>query len=210
MPGRLGSEHQIVEEREQIQRQRGAREPEPVAVEVRQPQPPQRDAELVVLDALLDLRALAMVALHADGVAKEIAARLDTAPEVVAKWRRRFCEEGVERLKDRRARVARVVFPPQEVAQVKAVACELPSSEGVPLSRFSRAELHRLVIERGVTEASASTIARWLVLVGADLVHVGRDEGAAGPLGARPGALLPGLPDRDDAQPGEPRRPPRL
>jgi hypothetical protein len=30
------------------------------------------------------------------------------------------------------------------------------------LSRFSRAELHRLVIERGVTEASASTIARWL------------------------------------------------
>jgi len=30
------------------------------------------------------------------------------------------------------------------------------------LSRFSRAELHRLVIERGVTDASASTIARWL------------------------------------------------
>jgi hypothetical protein len=30
------------------------------------------------------------------------------------------------------------------------------------LSRFSRAELHRLVIERGVCEASASTIARWL------------------------------------------------
>jgi hypothetical protein len=32
----------------------------------------------------------------------------------------------------------------------------------VPLGRFSRAELHRLVIERGVTEASASTIWRWL------------------------------------------------
>jgi hypothetical protein len=61
-----------------------------------------------------------------------------------------------------RGRVARAVFPPQEVAQVKAVACELPRERGVPLSRFSRAELHRLVIERGVTEASASTIARWL------------------------------------------------
>jgi hypothetical protein len=48
------------------------------------------------------------------------------------------------------------------VAQVKAVACELPSELGVPISRFSRAELHRLVIERGVTEASAATIARWL------------------------------------------------
>ena len=45
---------------------------------------------------------------------------------------------------------------------MKAIACELPRRQGVPLSRFSRAELHRLVIERGVTEASASTIARWL------------------------------------------------
>jgi hypothetical protein len=48
------------------------------------------------------------------------------------------------------------------VAQVKAIACELPRDLGVPLSRFSRAELHRLVIERAVCDASASTIARWL------------------------------------------------
>jgi hypothetical protein len=61
-----------------------------------------------------------------------------------------------------RGRVARAVFPPQQVAQVKAIACELPREAGVPLSRFSRAELHRLVIERAVCEASASTIARWL------------------------------------------------
>jgi hypothetical protein len=45
---------------------------------------------------------------------------------------------------------------------VKAIACSLPRTQGVPLSRFSRAELHRLVVERGVCEASASTIARWL------------------------------------------------
>lgn len=45
---------------------------------------------------------------------------------------------------------------------MKAIACELPRTQGVPLSRFSRAELHRLVIERGVCEASASTVARWL------------------------------------------------
>jgi hypothetical protein len=45
---------------------------------------------------------------------------------------------------------------------VKAIACELPKDEGVPLSRFSRSELHRFVIERGVSEASASTIGRWL------------------------------------------------
>lgn len=61
-----------------------------------------------------------------------------------------------------RGRAARVVFPPEEVARVKAIACELPRAHGLPLSRFSRAELHRLVIERGFSEASASTIARWL------------------------------------------------
>jgi DDE superfamily endonuclease len=40
--------------------------------------------------------------------------------------------------------------------------CELPKDQGVPLSRFSRSELHRFVIERAVSEASASTIGRWL------------------------------------------------
>jgi hypothetical protein len=61
-----------------------------------------------------------------------------------------------------RGRVARAVSPPHEIAQVKAIACGLPRAQGVPLSRFSRAELHRLVVARGVSAASASTIARWL------------------------------------------------
>ncbi len=65
-------------------------------------------------------------------------------------------------LKIKRGRVDRVVFPPQEVAEVKVIACELPIDHDLPLSRFSRVELHRLVVERGVTEASASTIWRWL------------------------------------------------
>jgi hypothetical protein len=61
-----------------------------------------------------------------------------------------------------RGSVARAVFPPEEVAQVKAIACELPRDQGVPLSRFSRTELHRFVVERAVSQASASTIGRWL------------------------------------------------
>ncbi len=62
----------------------------------------------------------------------------------------------------KRGRVARAVFPPEEVAQVKAVACELPKAHGLPLSRFSRSELHRFVVEQAISEASASTIGRWL------------------------------------------------
>jgi hypothetical protein len=65
-------------------------------------------------------------------------------------------------LRTSRARVARAVFPPEQVAEVKAIACELPATHGLPLSRFTRTELHRLVVERGVTDASASTIWRWL------------------------------------------------
>jgi hypothetical protein len=61
-----------------------------------------------------------------------------------------------------RGRVARAVFPPEEVAQVKAIACELPKTHGVALSRFSRSELHRFVVEQAISEASASTIGRWL------------------------------------------------
>jgi hypothetical protein len=65
-------------------------------------------------------------------------------------------------LRTTRGRVDRVVFPPQDVAQVKAVACELPKQLGLPLSRLSRSEIHRFVIEQAVSEASASTIGRWL------------------------------------------------
>ncbi|HEX5247084.1 MAG TPA: transposase [Gaiellaceae bacterium] len=38
----------------------------------------------------------------------------------------------------------------------------MPKTHGLPLGRFSRTELHRLVIERGLSDASASTIWRWL------------------------------------------------
>ena len=61
-----------------------------------------------------------------------------------------------------RGRATRAVFPPEEVAQVRAIACELPKDRGLPLSRFSRSEIHRFVIERGLCDASASTIGRWL------------------------------------------------
>jgi hypothetical protein len=61
----------------------------------------------------------------------------------------------------KRGQVDRVVFPPEQVAAVTAVACE-PPSEDCPLSRRSGADIHRLVSERGICEASESTILRWL------------------------------------------------
>ena len=49
------------------------------------------------------------------------------------------------------------------VVEVKALACELPATRGVPLSRWSCAELAREVTARGlVGEISGTTIWRWL------------------------------------------------
>lgn len=62
-----------------------------------------------------------------------------------------------------RGRVGRGVFPPAQVAEVKALACELPAERGVALSRWSSAELAREAVARGiVAEVAAVTIWRWL------------------------------------------------
>jgi hypothetical protein len=46
---------------------------------------------------------------------------------------------------------------------VKALACELPSRLGIPVSRFSREDLKRLVVEQGIVATiSGITIWRWL------------------------------------------------
>lgn len=91
-----------------------------------------------------------------------IAERLDCTPECVGKWRRRFGSGRLEGLTDLKRAGRPRRSPPEQVAEVKAIACELPATHGLPLGRFTRTELHRLVIERGVTDASATTIWRWL------------------------------------------------
>jgi hypothetical protein len=49
----------------------------------------------------------------AEGIAdKEIAVRCDCHPQVVSKWRRRFCEQGIEGLKDRPRAGRPRRFPP--------------------------------------------------------------------------------------------------
>lgn len=55
------------------------------------------------------------------------------------------------------------VFPPEVRAQVTALACSLPRQEGVPLSRWSRADLaRRVAASPGLPPVSPSTVGRWL------------------------------------------------
>lgn len=58
---------------------------------------------------------------------------------------------------------APLFFPPQLVVEVKAIACELPATHDVPLSRFSVRELAREAVLRDLTPSlSSSTVQRWL------------------------------------------------
>jgi hypothetical protein len=61
------------------------------------------------------------------------------------------------------ARVVPGFFPPELVIQVKALACELPATYGVPLSRWHIPDIARQVCQAGlVATISGSTIWRWL------------------------------------------------
>jgi hypothetical protein len=55
------------------------------------------------------------------------------------------------------------LFSPELVVQVKALACELPATQGLPLSRWSTTDLAQYVSRSGlVAQISGSTIWRWL------------------------------------------------
>ena len=109
------------------------------------------------------LRARIVLA-AADGATNTaIAARHGVHVDTVRKWRRRFWQRRLEGLADLERPGRPPVFTPVQQAQVKALACELPADRGVPLSRWSAAELAGEAVTAGIVEnISGSTVARWL------------------------------------------------
>lgn len=62
-----------------------------------------------------------------------------------------------------RARADPRFFPPEVVVQVKALACELPATLGLPLSRLSTADIVREARRSGIVATiSDKTVWRWL------------------------------------------------
>jgi transposase len=106
-----------------------------------------------------------IVLMAADGLANNvIAARLDTSPQVVHRWRKRFCDKGLAGLGDNPRSGRPVTFGSSVAVEVKQLACELPAISSVPLSRWSCIELARELVGRGVVAAiSAATV--WRILV---------------------------------------------
>ncbi len=93
----------------------------------------------------------------------EIAARVGVCVDVVSKWRKRFCQEGLAGLVDRPRSGRPRRFGSEIVAGIKAMACEPPEQRDVPLSRWSSAELAEQAVAEGLVPAiSSSTVRRWL------------------------------------------------
>ena len=92
-----------------------------------------------------------------------IARKLGLAPNTAGKWRKRFYKEGVDGLRDRKRPGRPRAFPAAVVAAAKAIACELPATRGVPLGRWSLAELRTELLATGlVGDVSTTTLWRWL------------------------------------------------
>jgi len=92
-----------------------------------------------------------------------IAAELGMHIDTVRKWRRRFAQHGLDGLKDRPRSGRPAHFTPVQVAQVKALACTPPGDTGVPLARWSSAELASEAIAEGLVDhISPATVRRWL------------------------------------------------
>ena len=93
----------------------------------------------------------------------KIARRHGVTVDTVRCWRGRYAAEGLAGLADRPRSGRPPRFTPVQVAEVKALACQLPAETGVPLSRWSCPELAGEVVARGIAPAiSASTIRRIL------------------------------------------------
>jgi transposase len=105
-----------------------------------------------------------IVLLAADGLQNvDIAARVGVCVDAVSRWRKRFCEEGIDGLADRPRSGRPRRFGSDVVAGIKALACEPPEKRAVPLSRWSSADLAAQAVEEGLVSAiSSSTVRRWL------------------------------------------------
>jgi hypothetical protein len=66
---------------------------------------------------------------------------LGVCDDTVRKWRRRFCQDGLDGLRDRPRTGRPRRFSATVVAEVKALACELPANCDVPLAKWSCPDL---------------------------------------------------------------------
>lgn len=92
-------------------------------------------------------------------IARDLGVHLDT----VRKWRRRYCADGLDGLRDRPRPGRPHGFTALEVASVRALACSEPADHELPLTRWSVTELAAQATAQGlIRPVRVTTMRRWL------------------------------------------------
>jgi len=110
-----------------------------------------------------------MILLAAAGTGvRETARQLGVWPKTVRHWHRRWRTAAAatpvaQRLADAPRPGAPASFTPEQICAIVALACEQPAEESdLPLSHWSRSELARCAVERGIVERiSNSSVGRF-------------------------------------------------
>ena len=106
-------------------------------------------------------KVVLLAAEHSDWTNEQIAAEVGCSEKTVRSWRARWYTE--PSLADRPRSGRPRVFSPEVRAQATAVACSRPQAEGVPLARWSYAEIAQRLVSLGLVACLApSTLWRWL------------------------------------------------
>lgn len=99
---------------------------------------------------------------------RETARQLGVWPKTVRHWRRRWRAAAetapvAQRLADAPRPGAPATFTPEQICAIVALACEKPAEESDrPLSHWSRSELARCAVERGIVDRiSNSSVGRF-------------------------------------------------
>src|SRR6478736_5268212 len=117
-----------------------------------------------------------MILLAAAGTGvRDIARQLGVWPKTVRHWQRRWRSAPVPSAKNGDAAIAQrladaprpgapATFTPEQICAIVALACEQPAAASdLPLSHWSRSELARCAVERGIIERiSRSSVGRFL------------------------------------------------
>jgi transposase len=116
---------------------------------------------------LVERAQLVLLASAGTGV-RETARQIGIWPKTVCHWLRRWRTAAVatraaERLADVPRPGAPATFAPEQICSIVALACEKPDEEpDLPLSHWSRSELARCAIERGIVDRiSNSSVGRF-------------------------------------------------
>ena len=104
-----------------------------------------------------------MILLAAGGTGvRETARQLEVWPKAVRHWlwRWRIAAEAAPvalRLADAPRPGAPATFTPEQICAIVALACEQPEESNLPLSHWSRSELARCAIERGIVDGTSNS-----------------------------------------------------